>query len=79
MFLVAPVSLLIILPLVGAVVIAALPERRLRAGPWIAFGVALFTLIVTLALGARLPERFAAGDAWALVGEVNRPWIAAGT
>ncbi|MEW6251464.1 MAG: NADH-quinone oxidoreductase subunit M [Planctomycetota bacterium] len=108
MFLLAPVSLLIFLPLVGAVAIAALPERRERQAPWVALGVSLFALLIMLVLAGGLPgamqdARAAAhadagradaygaeakdgpdsesesAAAWAVVGEVDRPWLAAGT
>jgi NADH-quinone oxidoreductase subunit M len=69
-------NLLIFLPLIAAVVIWTLPQRRETLAPKLALAVATAVFLVALALWARLP---AAADAKRLVGESKTTWIAAGT
>ena len=51
-----PLNWLIFLPLIGAIVVWSLPERREKLAPTIALGVGLFTLCVALWLWLELPK-----------------------
>lgn len=72
-------NLLIFLPLVGAIIIALLPENRAKAAGPFALGVGLVTFAISLALWFALPT---AGDgltaAKPLLGETNLGWITSG-
>ena len=73
------VNLLVLLPLVAAVVICLLPERRLDAVPRFALVIGFILFVVALGLWFRLPAAMdGAEGAWALVGESNADWIAVG-
>lgn len=73
------VNLLIFLPLVAAVVICLLPERRLEVVPKFALAVGAILFLVALGLWFRLPGALDGADgARALVGEAQVDWIAVG-
>lgn len=71
-------NLLIFLPLIGAVVVWLLPERRDAVAPRIALALGAIAGVVALILWASLPATVAAAGPNALVGETNVPWITVG-
>src|ERR1019366_9154796 len=62
-------TLLLLVPLAGAVLVALMPDRA-RIPNWIA----LFTSLVTLGLALHLPAHFIGGQS-GFQFEINRPWI----
>ncbi len=71
-------NLVIFLPLVAAVVICLLPERRAGGAAKLALAVGVATFLIALGLWAELPGTLQARGAWGLVGETNVAWIAVG-
>jgi NADH-quinone oxidoreductase subunit M len=72
-------NLLIFLPLVAAVVVWVLPERRTSLAPRISLYVGAAVLAIALALWLQLPGAEAPGSGTArLVGESQAEWVAVG-
>ncbi len=71
-------NLLIFLPLVAAVVVWVLPQRREALAPRIALAVGLVALVAAAVLWLELPGALSRDGAGALVGECNLPWIVVG-
>jgi len=69
------IHLLIFLPLVAAVVVWALPERREQLAPRISFWVGLATFVIAIGLWLKIGEVEPDG----LLGETELNWIAVGT
>lgn len=71
-------NLLIFLPLVAAVVVWVLPERRETLAPRIALAVGLVILVLAGLLWPALPAALDRDGPGALIGQTNVRWIAVG-
>jgi len=71
-------NLLIFLPLVAAVVVWVLPERREALAPRISLVVGLVVLVAAVALWLELPGVMARDGPGGLVGECNLTWFVVG-
>lgn len=73
-------NLLIFLPLLAAVAVWALPERRAGVAPKLSLAVGFVTLLIAAGLFVEMPAALRGADGGrALIGETKAEWIAVGT
>ena len=71
-------NLLIFLPLIAAIMVWVLPERRESLAPKLALAAGAVTFVIALALFLRLPAAVQTGGGRTLIGEFNMRWFAVG-